>query len=182
MRAKVVVDGRNCLDSTEWTDAGWRVYASAGAWSASISRSLLEHSLEALPQQHENEFDHAVARHVAVLVPPGGDASARRLRRAGQDPRPVVDGDALHRLRVCGAEADEIGDACGAAVGQLLTDRGDLRVGWRIAVQESEQERVLLDEREVVRDAGADQFLDRRALEADAASVPSTAQHVARGP
>ena len=172
VRAKIVVDGRNCLYIDRWTKRAGGCTAWAGAWSASISRSLLEHSLEALPQQHENEFDHAVARHVAVLVPPGGDASARRLRRAGQDPRPVVDGDALHRLRVCGAEADEIGDACGAAVGQLLTDRGDLRVGWRIAVQESEQERVLLDEREVVRDAGADQFLDRRALEAAQRAFP----------
>ena len=27
VRAKVIVDGRNCLDSTKWTDAGWRVYA-----------------------------------------------------------------------------------------------------------------------------------------------------------
>jgi UDPglucose 6-dehydrogenase len=27
VRAKVVVDGRNCLDSTTWTEAGWRVYA-----------------------------------------------------------------------------------------------------------------------------------------------------------
>jgi UDPglucose 6-dehydrogenase len=27
VRAKVVVDGRNCLDSARWTEAGWRVYA-----------------------------------------------------------------------------------------------------------------------------------------------------------
>ena len=27
VRAKVIVDGRNCLDSAKWTDAGWRVYA-----------------------------------------------------------------------------------------------------------------------------------------------------------
>ena len=27
VRAKVVVDGRNCLDSSKWTEAGWRVYA-----------------------------------------------------------------------------------------------------------------------------------------------------------
>ena len=27
VRAKVVVDGRNCLNSAKWTDAGWRVYA-----------------------------------------------------------------------------------------------------------------------------------------------------------
>jgi UDPglucose 6-dehydrogenase len=26
VRAKVVVDGRNCLDSVRWTDAGWTVY------------------------------------------------------------------------------------------------------------------------------------------------------------
>ena len=26
VRAKVVVDGRNCLDSDRWTNAGWRVY------------------------------------------------------------------------------------------------------------------------------------------------------------
>jgi UDPglucose 6-dehydrogenase len=26
VRAKVVVDGRNCLDSSRWSDAGWRVY------------------------------------------------------------------------------------------------------------------------------------------------------------
>ena len=93
----------------------------ARAWSGSTRRRLLEHPVEALPQQHEDEFDHALARHVAVLVPPGGDAAARRLRGAGQDPRRFVDGDALHRLGVRGAEPDEIGDACGAAVGDLLT-------------------------------------------------------------
>jgi UDPglucose 6-dehydrogenase len=27
VRAKVIVDGRNCLDSAKWTDAGWRAYA-----------------------------------------------------------------------------------------------------------------------------------------------------------
>ena len=27
VRAKVIVDGRNCLDSGKWTDAGWRVFA-----------------------------------------------------------------------------------------------------------------------------------------------------------
>ena len=27
VRVKVVVDGRNCLDSAKWTDAGWRLYA-----------------------------------------------------------------------------------------------------------------------------------------------------------
>jgi UDPglucose 6-dehydrogenase len=27
VRAKVVVDGRNCLDARRWTDAGWRVHA-----------------------------------------------------------------------------------------------------------------------------------------------------------
>jgi UDPglucose 6-dehydrogenase len=27
VRAKVVVDGRNCLNSAKWADAGWRVYA-----------------------------------------------------------------------------------------------------------------------------------------------------------
>ena len=27
VRARVVVDGRNCLDTDRWTDAGWRVYA-----------------------------------------------------------------------------------------------------------------------------------------------------------
>src|SRR4051812_476080 len=27
VRAKVIVDGRNCLDSPKWTDAGWRVFA-----------------------------------------------------------------------------------------------------------------------------------------------------------
>jgi UDPglucose 6-dehydrogenase len=26
VRAKVVVDGRNCLDSTRWTNAGWRLF------------------------------------------------------------------------------------------------------------------------------------------------------------
>ena len=26
VRAKVVVDGRNCLDAEQWGDAGWRVY------------------------------------------------------------------------------------------------------------------------------------------------------------
>jgi UDPglucose 6-dehydrogenase len=27
VRAKVIVDGRNCLDANKWADAGWRVYA-----------------------------------------------------------------------------------------------------------------------------------------------------------
>jgi UDPglucose 6-dehydrogenase len=27
VRAKVVVDGRNCLDTAKWTNAGWRLYA-----------------------------------------------------------------------------------------------------------------------------------------------------------
>jgi UDPglucose 6-dehydrogenase len=27
VRAKVVVDGRNCLDSAKWTEAGWKVFA-----------------------------------------------------------------------------------------------------------------------------------------------------------
>jgi UDPglucose 6-dehydrogenase len=27
VRAKVIVDGRNCLDSAKWTDAGWQVFA-----------------------------------------------------------------------------------------------------------------------------------------------------------
>jgi UDPglucose 6-dehydrogenase len=27
VRAKVIVDGRNCLDATQWTEAGWRVHA-----------------------------------------------------------------------------------------------------------------------------------------------------------
>ncbi len=27
VRAKVIVDGRNCLDSAKWTGAGWRLYA-----------------------------------------------------------------------------------------------------------------------------------------------------------
>ncbi len=27
VRAKVIVDGRNCLDATRWADAGWTVYA-----------------------------------------------------------------------------------------------------------------------------------------------------------
>lgn len=27
VRAKVVVDGRNCLDIDRWSRAGWRVYA-----------------------------------------------------------------------------------------------------------------------------------------------------------
>jgi UDPglucose 6-dehydrogenase len=27
VRAKVIVDGRNCLDAAKWTDAGWRLYA-----------------------------------------------------------------------------------------------------------------------------------------------------------
>ena len=62
--------------------------------------------------------------------------------------------------------------ACGAAVGDLLTDRGDLRVGRGIAVQEAPHERVLLDELEVVRDARADQLLGRRALEAPQRAVP----------
>ena len=27
VRAKVIVDGRNCLDVAKWQDAGWRMYA-----------------------------------------------------------------------------------------------------------------------------------------------------------
>jgi len=27
VRARVVVDGRNCLDTDRWNDAGWKVYA-----------------------------------------------------------------------------------------------------------------------------------------------------------
>ena len=27
VRAKVIVDGRNCLDSTRWTAAGWKYHA-----------------------------------------------------------------------------------------------------------------------------------------------------------
>ncbi len=27
VNAKVIVDGRNCLDATLWREAGWRVYA-----------------------------------------------------------------------------------------------------------------------------------------------------------
>ena len=27
VRAKVIVDGRNCLDAQRWTSAGWRLYA-----------------------------------------------------------------------------------------------------------------------------------------------------------
>ena len=30
VRAKVVVDGRNCLDVDRWTGAGWRLYAWGG--------------------------------------------------------------------------------------------------------------------------------------------------------
>jgi len=26
VRAKVVVDGRNCLDTERWTDTGWQMY------------------------------------------------------------------------------------------------------------------------------------------------------------
>ncbi|MCV7099173.1 UDP-glucose 6-dehydrogenase, partial [Mycobacterium palustre] len=26
VRARVVVDGRNCLDDARWREAGWRVY------------------------------------------------------------------------------------------------------------------------------------------------------------
>ena len=46
VHAKVVVDGRNCLDTAAQADrcTGW-----AGAPPWSISRRLFEHSLEALP-------------------------------------------------------------------------------------------------------------------------------------
>src|SRR4029077_14302055 len=117
-------------------------------WTGSTSRRLLEHSVEALPQQHEDQFDNALAWHIAVLVPPSGVAPACRLRGAGQYPGRFVDGDALHRLGVRGAEPDEFGDGLAAAVGDLLTDRGDLWIGRGIAVQEAPHERVLLDELE----------------------------------
>ena len=64
----------------------------------SVRRPLFEHSVEALPQQHEDEFDDALAWHVTVLVPPARDAMACRLSGAGEDPRRLVDGDALHRF------------------------------------------------------------------------------------
>src|SRR5215217_1518512 len=137
------------------------------AWERVLRRRrLLEHSVEALPQQHEDEFDDAFARYVAVLVPPRGDAATCRLRGAGKDPRRFVDRDALDRFGVPGAEANEIGDPFSAAVGDLLTHRGDLRVGRWVSVQEAPHERVRLDELEVVRDARADQLLGRRALDA----------------
>src|SRR5690242_2858622 len=117
----------------------------AGVRCGSTSRRLLEHSAKAVPQQHEDEFDDALARHVAVLVPPGGDAAARRLRGAGEDPCRIVDADALDRPGVGRAEPDEFGDRGGATIGDLLTDRGDLRIGRRIAVQEPPDERILLD-------------------------------------
>src|SRR5215208_4374490 len=126
--------------------------ASAGAWRRSTGRRLLEHAVETLPQQHEGEFDDALARHLTVLVPPVGDAVARRLRGAGKDPRRVVDGDALHRFSVRRAESNEIGDGDGALIGDLLADGRDLGVGRGIAVQEAPHERVLLDELEVARD------------------------------
>ena len=89
---------------------------------------------------------------------------ACRLRGAGQDPRRFVDRDALDWLGVGRAEPNEIGDACGAAVGEFLPDVSDLRVGGQISVQEAEEERVLLDEFEVARDAGADHLLDGSAF------------------
>ena len=122
VRAKVVVDGRNCLDVERWSAApagGCSAWARAPT-AVSPADALLEHSVEALPQQHEDEFDDALARHIAVLVPPAGDTVACRLRGAGQDPRRLVDGDALHRFCIGRPEPDQIGDACGAAVGQLL--------------------------------------------------------------
>ena len=57
-------------------------------------------------------------------------------------------------------------DGFGAAIGDLAADGGDLRIGGWIAMQEAPHERVLLDELEVVRDAGADQLLGRRTLDA----------------
>src|SRR5215207_3317711 len=93
-----------CAPKSLWTDAiasmptcGARqaggCTASARARSTSASGRLLEHSVETLPQEHEDELDHTLAWHVAVLVPPGGHTVACRLRGAGQDPRRFVDGD-----------------------------------------------------------------------------------------
>src|SRR5215207_3438687 len=146
--------------------------ALAGAWTRSIGRRLLEHSVEALPQQHEGEFDDALARHLTVLVPPVSDAVACRLCGAGKDPRRVLDGDALHRFGARRAESNEIGDGDGALIGDLLADGRDLGVGRGIAVQEAPHERVLLDELEVARDAGAEQLLCRGALQAPQRAVP----------
>ena len=78
------------------------------------------------------------------------------------------------------AEPDEIGDACGAAVGEFLTDVSDLRVGGQISVQEAEEERVLLDELEVVRDAGADHLLDGSAFGRPQRALPQLLRHGAR--
>jgi len=39
VRAKVIVDGRNCLDFQRWSRSGWRVYA-LGKSTQSISRQM----------------------------------------------------------------------------------------------------------------------------------------------
>ena len=59
---------------------------------------------------------------------------ACRLRGAGQDPRRFVDRDALDRLGVARAESNEVGDPCGAAVGEFLPDVSDLRIGGQVSV------------------------------------------------
>ena len=164
VRARVIVDGRNCLDADHWSRPVGGCSGSAKVRSPSVCRRLSEHSVEALPQQHEDELDDAFARHVAVLVPPGGHAVACRLRGAGQDPRRFVDRDAPDRLGIARAEQNEVGDPCRAAVGEFLPDVSDLRVGGQVSVQESEEERVLLDEFEVARDACADHLLDGSAF------------------
>jgi UDPglucose 6-dehydrogenase len=40
VRAKVVVDGRNCLDIDRWNSAGWRVYA-LGRSAESVNQQTL---------------------------------------------------------------------------------------------------------------------------------------------
>ena len=102
-----------------------------------------------------------------VATPSHADCVARaRIHAASSTVMPLTDlaSAAPNRMRSA--------MACGAAVGDLLTDRGDLRVGRGIAVQEAPHERVLLDELEVVRDAGANQLLGRCALEAAQRAFP----------
>ena len=112
-----------------------------------------------------------------VATPPHADCVARaRIQAASSTVMPFTDlaSAAPNRMRSA--------MACGAAVGDLLTDRGDLRVGRGISVQEAPHERVLLDELEVVRDARADAAPRPTRPRGAAASVPSTARRVVRGP
>ena len=102
-----------------------------------------------------------------VATPWQADCVARaRIHAASSTVMPLTG------LASAGAEPDQVGDACDGAIGHLLTDRGDLRVGRGISMQEPPHERILLDELEVARDAGAKQLLGRCALEAAQRAFP----------